>query len=63
VAKIEERLWLHIALDHELCYKETEGPIMIVFSIICKCKGPFQVTNSKGAEISVSMGPVTQNYL
>jgi hypothetical protein len=33
VAKIEKMLWLHIALDHELCDKETEGPIMIVFDI------------------------------
>jgi hypothetical protein len=33
MATVEEMLWLYVALDHELCYNETEGPIMILFGI------------------------------
>jgi hypothetical protein len=36
---------------------------MIVFGISWKCEGPFQVTDIEEAKISLSTGPITQNYL
>jgi hypothetical protein len=50
-------------LDREECYKQTEGPITIVYGIKQKCEGPFQATDTEGAKISPHTGAVTQNYL
>jgi hypothetical protein len=41
----------HLIFNY-IWYKETEGPVMIIYVIKQKCEGPFQVADTERAQIN-----------
>jgi len=64
VAAINERLWLHTVLDHQLSvYKETEGQLIIVMTLNQWMKVDIQMEYSSDWLYGPSIGEVTKSYL
>ena len=64
MAAINERLWLHTVLDHQLSvYKETEGQLIIVMTLNQWMKVDIQMEYSSDWLYGPSIGEVTKSYL